>query len=66
MRGGVEMLPEFMALLLGARNLYTSGFIAEVVRAGIRSVFERPARLPIRRAKARSDLRPCRHPQACA
>jgi general L-amino acid transport system permease protein len=37
MRGGIEVLPEFMALLFGL-VIYTAAFIAEVVRAGIRSV----------------------------
>jgi general L-amino acid transport system permease protein len=36
-QGGLEILPEFMALLFGL-VLYTAAFIAEVVRAGIRSV----------------------------
>jgi general L-amino acid transport system permease protein len=36
-RGGIEVLPEFMALLFGL-VVYTAAFIAEVVRAGIRSV----------------------------
>jgi len=36
-RGGVEVLPEFMALLFGL-VIYTAAFIAEVVRAGIQSV----------------------------
>jgi len=36
-RGGVEILPEFMALLFGL-VIYTAAFIAEVVRAGILSV----------------------------
>lgn len=35
--GGVEVLPEFAALLFGL-VLYTAAFIAEVVRAGIQSV----------------------------
>ena len=35
--GGVEILPEFAALLFGL-VLYTAAFIAEVVRAGIQSV----------------------------
>jgi general L-amino acid transport system permease protein len=35
--GGVEILPEFAALLL-ALSVYTAAFIAEVVRAGILSV----------------------------
>jgi general L-amino acid transport system permease protein len=35
--GGVEVGPEFMALLFGL-SIYTAAFIAEVVRAGIRSV----------------------------
>jgi general L-amino acid transport system permease protein len=37
MRGGIEVLPEFMALLFGL-VIYTAAFIAEVVRAGISSV----------------------------
>ena len=36
-RGGIELLPEFMALLFGL-VIYTAAFIAEVVRAGILSV----------------------------
>jgi general L-amino acid transport system permease protein len=36
-RGGIEILPEFMALLFGL-VIYTAAFIAEVVRAGILSV----------------------------
>ena len=36
-RGGMEMLPEFMALLFGL-VIYTAAFIAEVVRAGILAV----------------------------
>lgn len=36
-RGGVEVLPEFVALLFGL-TVYTASFIAEVVRAGIASV----------------------------
>jgi general L-amino acid transport system permease protein len=35
--GGMEVLPEFAALLLGL-SLYTAAFIAEVVRAGILAV----------------------------
>ncbi len=35
--GGVEVLPEFAALLFGL-SIYTAAFIAEVVRAGIQSV----------------------------
>lgn len=35
--GGIEILPEFVALLLGL-VIYTASFIAEVVRAGILSV----------------------------
>src|SRR5450631_446798 len=35
--GGVEILPEFAALLFGL-SIYTAAFIAEVVRAGIRAV----------------------------
>ena len=36
-QGGVRVLPEFVALLLGL-VLYTASFIAEIVRAGILSV----------------------------
>ncbi|MGD9845093.1 MAG: amino acid ABC transporter permease [Variibacter sp.] len=36
-RGGVEVLPEFVALLLGLVT-YTAAFISEVVRAGILAV----------------------------
>ena len=36
-RGGVEILPEFAALLFGL-VLYTAAFIAEAVRAGIQAV----------------------------
>jgi general L-amino acid transport system permease protein len=36
-RGGAEVLPEFVALLLGL-SIYTAAFIAEVVRAGLNSV----------------------------
>jgi general L-amino acid transport system permease protein len=36
-RGGIEVLPELMALLFGL-VIYTAAFIAEVVRAGILSV----------------------------
>ena len=36
-RGGMEILPEFVALLIGL-SLYTGAFIAEVVRAGIMAV----------------------------
>ncbi len=37
LRGGMQILPEFVALLLGL-VIYTAGFIAEVVRAGILAV----------------------------
>ena len=36
-RGGIEILPEFIALLIGLVT-YTAAFIAEVVRAGILAV----------------------------
>ena len=36
-QGGVAVLPEFVALLLGL-SIYTSSFIAEIVRAGILAV----------------------------
>ncbi|WP_029004590.1 amino acid ABC transporter permease [Azorhizobium doebereinerae] len=35
--GGIRVIPEFVALLL-ALSIYTAGFIAEIVRAGIVSV----------------------------
>ncbi|MEW5420865.1 amino acid ABC transporter permease [Amorphus sp. 3PC139-8] len=35
--GGIEITPEFVALLLGL-SLYTAAFIAEIVRAGIMAV----------------------------
>jgi general L-amino acid transport system permease protein len=35
--GGIEVLPEFFALLVGL-SIYTAAFIAEVVRAGILAV----------------------------
>jgi general L-amino acid transport system permease protein len=37
LRGGMQVLPEFVALLVGLVT-YTAGFIAEVVRAGILAV----------------------------
>lgn len=37
LRGGMQILPEFVALLLGLTT-YTAAFIAEVVRAGILAV----------------------------
>jgi general L-amino acid transport system permease protein len=36
-RGGTELLPEFVALLLGL-SIYTAAFIAEAVRAGLMAV----------------------------
>ena len=36
-RGGTELLPEFVALLLGL-SIYTAAFIAEAVRAGLLAV----------------------------
>ena len=41
--GGIEVLPEFVALLLGL-SIYTAAFIAEVVRAGILAVSRGPDR----------------------
>lgn len=38
-RGGIDVSPEFFALLLGL-TLYTAGFIAEIVRAGILAVHQ--------------------------
>lgn len=35
--GGIRLLPEFVALVLGL-SLYTAAFIAEVVRAGVQAV----------------------------
>lgn len=37
LRGGLQIPPEFLALLL-ALSIYTASFIAEIVRAGIRAV----------------------------
>ena len=37
LRGGVQLLPEFVALVFGLVT-YTAGFIAEIVRAGVSSV----------------------------
>ena len=37
LRGGMQILPEFVALLVGL-VIYTAAFIAEVVRAGILAV----------------------------
>lgn len=37
--GGLQIFPEFVALLLGL-VIYTASFIAEVVRAGIQSVYK--------------------------
>jgi general L-amino acid transport system permease protein len=37
LRGGIQVFPEFVALLVGLTT-YTAGFIAEVVRAGILAV----------------------------
>ncbi len=36
-RGGITLIPEFIALLI-ALSIYTAAFIAEIVRAGIQSV----------------------------
>jgi general L-amino acid transport system permease protein len=37
LQGGLTLVPEFVALLTGL-SIYTAAFIAEIVRAGIRSV----------------------------
>ena len=47
-RGGVEILPEFVALLFGL-VIYTAAFIAEVVRAGLLVGPQRPDAKPPRR-----------------
>ncbi|MDA0997866.1 MAG: ABC transporter permease subunit [Proteobacteria bacterium] len=53
-KGGLVLLPEFMALWL-ALSLYTSAFIAEIVRSGIRAVthgqWEAAGALGIRRSR---------------
>ena len=63
-RGGLEVLPEFAALLI-ALSVYTAAFIAEVVRAGILAVphgqIEAAQALGLR---ARSTLRLVVVPQA--
>jgi general L-amino acid transport system permease protein len=41
--GGIEVVPEFAALLFGL-SIYTAAFIAEVVRAGIRAKRKPPIR----------------------
>ena len=43
LRGGATLTPEFFALLLGL-TIYTAAFIAEIVRGGIQSVSQGPAR----------------------
>ena len=43
LRGGMQLCPEFVALLLGL-VIYTAAFIAEVVRAGILAVSQGPDR----------------------
>ena len=55
-RGGIEILPEFAALLL-ALSIYTAAFIAEVVRAGMLSVS--PVRPKPRRRSACAPARRC-------
>jgi general L-amino acid transport system permease protein len=54
LRGGLVMLPEFLALWL-ALSLYTSAFIAEIVRAGILAVshgqWEAAMALGVRRSR---------------
>jgi len=45
-RGGLEILPEFVALVIGL-TLYTGAFIAEVVRAGILAVIPQAMRVII-------------------
>ena len=56
LRGGMQILPEFVALLLGLVT-YTAAFIAEVVRAGILAVSKGRRKPPVRSASARA--RPC-------
>ena len=64
--GGIVILPELMALILGL-VIYTGAFIAEIVRAGIQgvpkgqkeaAVRHRPHR-PARRCASSSSRRPC-------
>lgn len=43
--GGLGVLPEFAALLLGL-STYTAAFIAEIVRAGLNSVARGQGRPP--------------------
>ena len=61
-RGGMQILPEFVALLVGL-VIYTAAFIAEIVRAGILAVSQGPDRSgPFARPAARADAAPRRHP----
>ncbi len=57
LRGGANLTPEYFAVLLGL-TIYTSAFIAEIVRAGIQSVSqgqsEAAAALGLRRGRALS------------
>ena len=43
LRGGVQVQPELVALVFGLVT-YTAGFIAEIVRAGVLAVSQRPER----------------------
>jgi general L-amino acid transport system permease protein len=62
--GGVEVLPEFVALLFGL-SIYTAAFIAEVVRAGILAVSRGQAEAAFSLGlKARPTLRLIVVPQA--
>ncbi len=55
LRGGLQLYPEFVALVFGL-SLYTAGFIAEIVRAGVAGVAhgqsEAAAALGLTRAQA--------------
>ena len=55
--GGVEILPEFAALVV-ALSVYTAAFIAEVVRAGVLAV-------PARSDRSRTGARACVPPRRC-
>jgi general L-amino acid transport system permease protein len=61
--GGKQLSPEFMALLVGL-SIYTSAFIADVVRAGIQSVSRGQIEAPAPGLKTLQSLQLIVLPQA--